>query len=202
MTARMSFPRIEQKMWPTTRPDKISGQHVNVTQLPFDIEVHPSTHLSLDYHILLHFAKPDTPFSQDIIMKKIVLHLQTMDITLGDQISKPAAILCHGPKTARVWSGMVKLHLKYLETDGLALLHGTRVFAIPLDDDILTVAKITKSYDALAPNSGWLVTTSPEQLSKLTLAALASWENFYDPQQQARTTPTAWMELRSRTKTP
>jgi hypothetical protein len=105
---RMSFLRVQQKLWPTTRPDGIEGQHINITQLPFDIEVNPKTNLSLDYHILLHFEKPITPFSQDQtmkkikIMKKILLRFQTMEIQLGDSIGEPIAILCHGPKTARV----------------------------------------------------------------------------------------------------
>ena len=72
-SAKMSFPRVQQKLWPTSRPDGIEGQHINITQLPFDIEVNPKTNLSLDYHILLHFEKPTTPFSQDQIMKKLMV---------------------------------------------------------------------------------------------------------------------------------
>jgi hypothetical protein len=70
-SARMSFPRVQQKLWPTTRPDNTVGQHFNITQLPFDVEIDPLTHLSLDYHILLHFEKPSTPLSQDQAMQKI-----------------------------------------------------------------------------------------------------------------------------------
>lgn len=92
LTARMSFLRVAQKLWPTTRPDQIDGQHVNITQLPFDIEVHPDTHLSLDYNVLLHFEKPETSFTQDCIMQKVLLRLQTMNIDLGDQIGEPVAV--------------------------------------------------------------------------------------------------------------
>lgn len=63
LNGRMSFPRVTQKLWPTVRPDHIEGQHFNITQLPFDIEVNSSTNLSLDYHILLQFEKPSTLFS-------------------------------------------------------------------------------------------------------------------------------------------
>jgi hypothetical protein len=83
-SAYISFPRVQQKLWPTTRPDGIEGQHINITQLPFDIEVNPKSHLSLDYDILLHFEKPINPFSQDQIMKKLLMRFQTMDIQLGD----------------------------------------------------------------------------------------------------------------------
>ena len=71
-TAKTSFPRVIQKLWPTSRPDNIPGQHVNITQLPSDIEVHPMTKLSLDYQVLLHFEKPNDPFTQDHIMKKVL----------------------------------------------------------------------------------------------------------------------------------
>ena len=97
-SACISFPRVQQNFWPTTRPDGIEGQHLNITQLPFDIEVNPKTNISLDYHLLLHFEKLNTPFSQDQVMKKLVMCFQTMDIPLGDLIGKPIAVLCHGPK--------------------------------------------------------------------------------------------------------
>ena len=152
-SASISFPRVQQKLWPTTRPDGIEGQHINITQLPFDIEVNPKTNLSLDYHILLHFEKRTTPFSQDQVMKKLVMRFQIMDIQLGDLIGEPIAVLCHGPKNARVWFGMAKIHLKHPSKDGIALLSGKRVFAITLDNDALTVAKIAKAYDSLAPSN-------------------------------------------------
>ena len=214
-SAIMSFPRVQQKLWPTTRPDGIEGQHINITQLPFDIEVNPKTSLSLDYHILLHFEKPTTPFSQDQVMKKLLMRFQAMEIHLGDLIGEPIAVLCHGPKTARVWSGMAKVHLKHPSKDGIALLSGKRIFAITLDNDALTIAKVAKTYDPLAPSNlltvkintdnirelvahqlfktvveesfkrghefelaqvqksagetfGWLITTSPEQVEKIS----------------------------------
>ena len=152
-SASISFPRVQQNFWPTTRPDGIEGQHINITQLPFDIEVNPKTNLSLDYHILLHFKKPTTPFSQDQVMKKLVMRFQTIDIQLGDLIGEPIAVLCHGPKNARVSSGMAKIYLKHPSKNGIALLSGKRVFSITLDNDALTVAKIAKAYDSLAPSN-------------------------------------------------
>ena len=86
-------------------------------------------------------------------MKKMLLRFQTMEIQLGDLIGEPIAVLCHGPKTARIWSGMAKIHLKYPNKDGIALLSGRRVFAISLDNDTMTIAKVAKSYDSLAPSN-------------------------------------------------
>ena len=186
------------------------------------------TNLSLDYQILLHFEKPTTPFTQDHIMKKVLERLSNMNIMLGDQIGEPIAILCHGPKTARVWSGMIKLHLKHPKQDGLALLRGTRIFAITLDNDKPTIAKTAKSYDPLASSSmlsvkinsetirdldaqqliktvvesnfhrghdfeitqtqkttgetyGWLVTTSPEQLEKISKSRIPVLDELLQP---------------------
>lgn len=151
-----------------------------------------------------------------------------MDIPLGDQIGEPIAILCHGPRNARVWSGVVKLHLKNPEIDAIALLQGTRIFSILLDQDAPTIPKVAKSYDSLAPSSllsikiasetikdleahhlikvvvedsfrrglefeisqaqknpgetyDWLVTTSPEQLTKLNTSRIGILNELIRP---------------------
>lgn len=48
---------------------------------------------------------------------------------------------------------MAKIHLQNPEEDGKALLRGTRIFAITLDNDALTIAKVAKSYDPLASSN-------------------------------------------------
>lgn len=48
------------------------------------------------------------------------------------------------------WSGMVKIQLKKPEEDGITLLKGTRIFALQLDDDVLTIAKVANGYDIIA----------------------------------------------------
>lgn len=37
--ALASFPFVLQMEWPSKRKDDIEGQHFNLTQLPFDVEV-------------------------------------------------------------------------------------------------------------------------------------------------------------------
>ena len=138
-----------------------------------------------------------------------------MDIQLRNLIGEPIVVLCHGPKTARVWSRLAKIHLNHPSKDGITLLSGKKIFAITLENDVLTVAKIAKAYDFLAPSNlltikintdnirdreahqlfktvveesfkrghefelsqvqktageayGWLITTSPEQVEKIT----------------------------------
>jgi hypothetical protein len=48
---------------------------------------------------------------------------------------------------------MTKIHLKNPSKDKIALLNGRRIFAITLDNDTLTIAKIAKCHDSLAPSN-------------------------------------------------
>ena len=147
-TAKMSYPRVLQKLWPSLREDGIEGQHVNITQLPFDVDLNHETGLSWDYHISLHFEKPKTNFTQEQILKKVILRLEDMRIEIGSNIGEPMAVLCH--TSSKIWSGMVKIHLRNPNPNAISLLKGTKIFMIPLDKDTPTIAKISKSYDTIA----------------------------------------------------
>ena len=70
-TTKMSYSKVLQKLWPSLREDGIEGQHVNITQLPFDVDLNHETGLSWDYHTSLHFEKPKTNFTQEQILKKV-----------------------------------------------------------------------------------------------------------------------------------
>ena len=48
---------------------------------------------------------------------------------------------------------MAKIYLKHPSKDGIALLSGKKIFAITLDNDALTIAKIAKVYDSLASSN-------------------------------------------------
>ena len=92
-------------------------------------------------------------------------HLETMKIELGS-IVQPIASLC-STKGDKVWNGMIKVHLKKPEVDGVALLKGQRVFALALDGK-LTIAKAAKGFSLTAP---------PDQLStKITSHFLGFFE--------------------------
>ena len=144
----MSFPKVVQKLWPAQRHNWVEGQHINLIQLPFNIDTNQETGLSLDYHILVQFEKPKTHFNQDQILKKALLKLQDMCIEVDGDIGEPVAVLCH--TSTKAWSGMLKIHLKKPEEDGLALLRGTQIFTLHLDEDLLTIGKIAKGYDTIA----------------------------------------------------
>ena len=61
--AKISFPRIPQQKWPSTRLDGRFGHHFHLTQVLSDIEVNPQTRFALVYHILLNSAKPSIIYS-------------------------------------------------------------------------------------------------------------------------------------------
>ena len=135
---------------------------MNITQLPFDVDLNHEIGLSWDYHILLHFEKPKTNFTQEQILKKVILRLEEMKIELGSDTGEPLAVLCH--TGTKIWFGMVKIHLQNPNPDAIGLLKGTRIFAIPLDEDTLTIAKISKCYDTIAPSSHTSLKIEGEQL--------------------------------------
>ena len=90
-----------------------------------------------------------------------------MKMELGN-IVQPIAPLC-STKGDKAWNGMIKMHLKKPDIDGVALLEGRRVFALALDGT-LTVAKIAKGFSLIAP------TDQPS--TKITRAFLG----FFEPQ--------------------
>ena len=90
-----------------------------------------------------------------------------MKIQLGDLIGEPIATQCHDPKTSRVQSDLAKTHLKNPNKDGMTLLRGGRIFAITLDDDTLTITKIAKSYDSLAPSNLLIIKISTDNIRDL-----------------------------------
>ena len=159
---KMSYPKVLQKLWPSSREDGIEGQHVNITQLPFDVDLNHETGLSYDYHISLHFEKSKTNFTQEKILKKVILRLEEMKVELGSDIGEPLAVLCH--TNTKIWSEMVKIHLRNPNPDAIGLLKGTKIFAIPLDEDTLPIAKISKSYDTIVPSSHTSLKIEGEQL--------------------------------------
>lgn len=71
-----------------------------------------------------------------------------MDIELGE-LREPIAPLCNAKNDT--WNGLTHIHLKRHEIDGNALLDGTRIFALELDEETI-VAKISRGFDNIASN--------------------------------------------------
>jgi len=67
-TAAVAYPRVQQKLWPSERSDKNSGQHLHITQLPFDIVLDRKSEYALTYQILIQFERPQKSYtSREVI---------------------------------------------------------------------------------------------------------------------------------------
>ena len=96
--ARPSFPYVPQREWPSKREDGKEGQHYNLTQLPFDVEV-DENRFSFDYQVSIHFELGEQKWERDVIMQKIKERLIKMNIELGELIGEPIAVLCFHKST-------------------------------------------------------------------------------------------------------
>jgi hypothetical protein len=149
-TAMPSFPYVIQKEWPNSREDGKEGQHFNLTQIPSDVEV-DKFGFSFDYQIAILFEMGDSEWEKDIVMVLVEERLKEMQIELGNVIGEPIALMCYHKSTK--WSGVIKLHLKTPEIDGVGLLQGLRPFILKLDEGKFKRGKVCKTYDALALNN-------------------------------------------------
>lgn len=59
--------------------------------------------------------------------------LKEMNIKLGEDIGKPIALMCYHKSI--IWSGVIKLHSKTSQKDGISLIQGLRPFNPKIEDD-------------------------------------------------------------------
>ena len=152
---RIAFPHVKQLLYPLERPDGKGGQHFNLTQLPIETEVDPGTGLSLDYHIAVHFEKPSTEYTHKEVLTMAIARLAFMKIELGIGLAEPIYIPCKEKERnnkIKFWTGTIKIHLKHPKTDGIGMLKGVRPFFLTIDN-IQTLGKVCKCYDAIARNT-------------------------------------------------
>ena len=119
-----SFPFVIQEEWPSKKKNGKEGQHFNLTEVPFDVEVDEHG-FSLDYHIAISFEIGTSKWSKHTIMEKVKARLEKMKIEVGDMIGEPIARLCFHKSTT--WSGIIKIHLKNPKIDGRTLLQGYKL---------------------------------------------------------------------------
>ena len=93
----------------------------------------------------------ETKWEKDSIMPMVETRLKEMNIELGDIIGEPIALMCYHKSSK--WSGVIKLHLKTPEIDGVGLLQGLRPFILKLDENKFKRGKICKTYDSLPLNN-------------------------------------------------
>jgi hypothetical protein len=128
--------------------------------VPSDIEINPGTGFTLVYHIHLNFEKPLVPYTSQEVIDMTKSRLQKMNMELGE-LREPIAPLCNS-KTDN-WNGIIRVHLKHPEADGNALLEGTRIFALELDEET-TIAKVSWGFDSIASNNDLTLKISSKSL--------------------------------------
>ena len=173
----ISFPRIPQVLYPNKRTDGIPGQHYNLTHVPSEIPTDPSTCLSLDFQISIHFQLPNTPLLHNHVKELVKNRLETMNIPLGTNLIEPISILCMSVKRRGekgVWAGIIKLHLLHPERDGIAMLKGLRPFILQLDPlpNLSTLGRVCKSYHAIARNNNLSIKITSDTLVGISPYAL------------------------------
>jgi hypothetical protein len=169
--AVVSFPRVPQRLYPSTRSDKVLGQYYNLTQIPFEVATNPDTRLSLDFHITIYFEQPKTHYEHDEILEKAQKRFEQMSIPLGNDILHPITVLCKHTKQKedlRIWAGIIKVHLLKPETHAIDLLRGNRSFILQLDNGTSYLSKVAKDYDAVARNNLLLVKFENPNLQGIT----------------------------------
>ena len=163
-----SYPYVTQEEWPGK--NYLGEQNYHDTQIPSEVEV--CNGFAMDYHVALFFELDEMVIPKEEALDLITKRLNTMRISLGEDISDPIAIMCtHGGKQ---WSGHAKLHLKNIQEDGIPLLKGTRPFIIRLPDNKLHRGKVCKSYDTIASSDMLSIKITSDSIKDET------WFNVYD----------------------
>jgi hypothetical protein len=162
-TAKISFPRVHQQRWPNSKQDGRTGHHYHLTQVPSDIDINVDTCFALVYHILLNFEKPSIAYNNIEIIEMSKARFHKMGIELGE-LREPIAPLCNAKNDT--WNGIIRVHLKKPEVDGNALLEGTRIFTLELEEET-TVAKISRGFDSIAANDDLTIKITSKSLSTM-----------------------------------
>ena len=160
---------ISQIYYPCKREDGVLGQHLNLTQIPYDIPIDPNTCLALDFHIAIEFQLPNTPLLHNLIKELVRKRLELMQIPLGTNIIEPISIMRMSVKRGGkkgVWAGIAKFHFLHPEIDGVALLKGLRPFILELDPNSTqgTIGKVCKTYHSIARNNNLSIKITSEIL--------------------------------------
>lgn len=172
---RHSFPNVPQLLYPSVRPDGLPGQFLHLTQIPFGIGIDPSTGLSKTHQILIRFDSGYQSMTKVDVQEAAIARFEAMGMKLSNRFREPVVALVH-PQT-KTWLGFIKVDLLNPSTDGIALLKGTRLFTLQLENSSYVIGKVEKAFEfpSTATNRKVLFRspsltqfTSRELLSELT----------------------------------
>ena len=105
---------------------------------------------ALDYQITICFEIWDIVLSKEVVLKLIEDRFTKMKIELGILLgTKLIVVLC--AHNSSIWNGIVKIHMKFLQYDGTAMLTGVRPFILKLDESCTLRGKCAKHLTTLPP---------------------------------------------------
>jgi hypothetical protein len=148
ITTTPPYGRVPQILYLSKREDGMPGQHYNLTQVPSEVETDEHG-FSLDYQVEFHFEKPTENFTTQDILSMTVERLAIMEIPLGRSITRKIQVKATH-QAPKYWTSIIKVHLLNPEVDGVALLRGKCSFILNLDYNAPYIAKVCKSFDAIA----------------------------------------------------
>ena len=96
--ATPSFLFVIQEEWPSKRVNGIEGQHFNLTQIPFDVEVDENG-FALDYQIAISFEIGNLKVSKESVMEKVKERLKKIKIAIGLMIGELITIMYYHKST-------------------------------------------------------------------------------------------------------
>jgi hypothetical protein len=123
-------------------------QYYYLTQVPSEVETDEHG-VSLDYQVEFHLNKPTENFIIQDILSMTVERLAIMEIPLGRNIARKIQVKATH-QAPKYWTGIIKVQLLHPEVDGVALLRGKFPFILILDYNSPYIAKVCKSFDAIA----------------------------------------------------
>lgn len=180
-TIRRAFPRTQQVLYPSERPDAVPGQHLYFTQVPMYEKIVHDTGLTDGFHVTLRFDGAYKQLSRWEVKAACVDRLRSMNIPLGTRYSNPIDI---GINTVtRNWSGFIKLHLQHPKQDGLALLRGERPFVMVMGDGEKVIAKVEKGFELITKAKNMRLHLKGETLRNNTAVEILQTlmqDSYYD----------------------
>ena len=97
------------------------------------------------FHITLHFEGGFKNISRSKANGACLVWLWTMNIKLGMNYANPFDIGLN--IIIKNWVGFLKLHSKYPQNDGIALLKSERAFTMEMEDGEKTKGKVEKGFE-------------------------------------------------------
>lgn len=142
---RQAFPHVLQRLYPSIRPDGLPGQYLHLTQIPYGIEIDPSTGLAYTQQIVIRFDTGYHEMKKSDVQTAALARFEAMGIPLASRFREPVSAIVH-PLTKN-WLGFLKVDLLNPGIDGIDLLNGSRLFALQLQDFQYVIGKVEKGYD-------------------------------------------------------